>query len=698
MWLKPAFSAAILLSFLSSVGLPNTIRHSRRIETDDEQTVQVAVMPFRESEPKPGAPALGDEIAESVTNSLNEVKGLSVLPQEIIHQQALSGGAPDAMLKPADAMVVAKKLGADMLVVGSYKRSGNSLQLEWSIINVLTGQHQEDKGSSLKVDYQKGYVGMLHDLPERLRKNLKPNDASDNRPKSAQTAEDSASIEAHQLYGAGLAESKAGTEAGLASAKASFQSAVDKDPGFGAALAAKADAEVRLSKLKTRGGQTADAAQERADAVADALRAVKRAPYFGGAHWQMSRALSLSGDFVNAAMAARVAAQLWPASGSVYVDLSRALAKGAIKDGPELQHAMRMSPALVLGVEELPKVTVVNQGASPVQLTFASPPDRIAASVTVPAGGTKLVGLVAGTYTVTAIQGGGSKTETREFGKGTVYALDGQTLAAATPGQPNGQKPGQDDTFGKYLKAPTKRNPKTNSQMVYVWGGAFVMGEESQKDNKPHRVTLTTYWIAQTPVTVKEFRAFTEATDGYQLAFSRPFDWEKNKPSFGWLGDDHPMVNVNWYEARAYCKWAGGDLPTEAQWEHAARGLRYLTYPWGNTWEPARLQWSAHATAPVGLHSQGPQSGASPYGCYDMLGNVAQWCRDGYQADLTTLGDDPVGSGTSMVIRGRSWRENDVNSFAAASRYSFDAKTKAKFTPDYKQETVGFRFVCPDSQ
>ena len=130
-------------------------------------------------------------------------------------------------------------------------------------------------------------------------------------------------------------------------------------------------------------------------------------------------------------------------------------------------------------------------------------------------------------------------------------------------------------------------------------------------------------------------------------------------PSWGWK-DDHPIVNVNWDDAQAYCAWAGVKLPTEQQWEKAARGTEGRKYPWGNEWDATKCanatnHYTSHTegTAPVGSYPQG----ASPYGVLDMAGNVCQWCEDNY--DTTT---------DRRVIRGGSWSWRNTDYFRASNR------------------------------
>ena len=219
--------------------------------------------------------------------------------------------------------------------------------------------------------------------------------------------------------------------------------------------------------------------------------------------------------------------------------------------------------------------------------------------------------------------------------------------------------------------------------MILIPAGDFIMGGTANRDEKPQRlVYLDSYMMGRTPVTVREFKAFCIQT-GFDFSIVE-------MPSWGWM-DDHPIVNVNWYEARAFCKWAGGDLPTEAQWEKAARGTDGREYPWGDDFDPEFLQCStaqsgvSNSTERVGNFS----SGASPYGCLDMAGNVREWCLDRYSERYSARAKrNSTGprSGPDRIMRGGSWDLTRSELFRCANRFN-------NF-PEYCQDTDGFRLAC----
>ncbi len=223
--------------------------------------------------------------------------------------------------------------------------------------------------------------------------------------------------------------------------------------------------------------------------------------------------------------------------------------------------------------------------------------------------------------------------------------------------------------------------------MVYVPAGEFLMGsgeedKAADDDEKPqHTLYLPAYFMDRTPVTNAQFRRFMAAggyaNEAYWPEAIAAGRWKEGKYIYSgeqyteprywndakWNGDEQPVVGVSWYEALAYARWAGKRLPTEAEWEKAARGTDGRLYPWGSEWDETRAntkEAGLKQTTPVGQYS--PQ-GDSPYGAADTVGNVWEWCstRSGYAYPYTPddgredlSGGDDVG----RVLRGGSWYDD----------------------------------------
>ncbi|MCX6380357.1 MAG: formylglycine-generating enzyme family protein [Armatimonadetes bacterium] len=208
----------------------------------------------------------------------------------------------------------------------------------------------------------------------------------------------------------------------------------------------------------------------------------------------------------------------------------------------------------------------------------------------------------------------------------------------------------------------TKKNPKDGAEMVLIPAGKFLMGDDDIEDNPRHTVELSAYYIYKDVVTVGQYEAYCKAT-GAKMPFAPNFD-------ANWSKKDHPIVNVTWAEARTYAKWAGGDLPSEAQWERAARGTDGRKYPWGDEFDKSKV-WDylseSVGTGPVGVR------GITQEGLSDMSGNVWQWCLDGYDKDYwggnSSHVVNPVNVTVRMerVLRGGSWSDNNPDSFRCAA-------------------------------
>jgi serine/threonine-protein kinase len=198
-------------------------------------------------------------------------------------------------------------------------------------------------------------------------------------------------------------------------------------------------------------------------------------------------------------------------------------------------------------------------------------------------------------------------------------------------------------------------------EYIHIPAGEFWMGHPRDSDAPRRQVYLNGFYISRYPVTNAEFHAFVEE------AFYMPPQHWRNDVYTAWEAD-HPVTYVSWHDAVAYCRWAGGRLPTEAEWEKAARGTDERRYPWGNTFDPQRCnsrEGGKSAATPVGKYSP---AGDSPYGGGDMAGNVWEWVLDWYAPayGAPATGEpsfirSPAGpaTGKAKVIRGGSYNNKE---------------------------------------
>ena len=220
--------------------------------------------------------------------------------------------------------------------------------------------------------------------------------------------------------------------------------------------------------------------------------------------------------------------------------------------------------------------------------------------------------------------------------------------------------------------------------IVLVPAGEFTMGSPARDaDEQPaHRVFVDAFSMDKYEVTVGQYAAFLQAK-----GVDPPSDWKTmNQPAH----QKRPVANVEWAEAAGYCTWAGKRLPTEAEWEKAARGTDGRLYPWGND-PPTPLRanygktdWNNHGVlVPVGTL----EDGKSPYGIYDMAGNVWEWVSDWYDNDYykTSPQQNPTGppTGGFKVIRGGSWNSNPRN-LRSADRYWDPPSFRSLYFPGFR--------------
>ena len=257
--------------------------------------------------------------------------------------------------------------------------------------------------------------------------------------------------------------------------------------------------------------------------------------------------------------------------------------------------------------------------------------------------------------------------------------------------------------------APRRTSPDAGAvtndgcEMVLVPAGTFIMGSPRGKgagDERPQReVHVDALLLDMYEVTNAQFQRFIEAggyrerrcwsAEGWawriQEKVTEPRYWSSGEHNCGPRYPRHPVVGVSWYEAEAYARWAGKRLPTEAEWEKAARGTDGRTYPWGNeepTCDRANYRACGGQTKPVGSCV----SGVSPYGAHDMAGNVWEWCADWYGADYYghSSATNPPGpsSGSSRVLRGGGWNNDPIELRCAYRNYG---------DPVFRYGSIGFR-------
>lgn len=234
---------------------------------------------------------------------------------------------------------------------------------------------------------------------------------------------------------------------------------------------------------------------------------------------------------------------------------------------------------------------------------------------------------------------------------------------------------------------------QTLKAQVSVPAGIFIMGTDNTRtneENQPaHEVHTAAFLMDKYPVTNAQYARFVA-----DASYRPPLSWNKGKITKG--QEMHPVTMVSWYNARDYCAWAGKRLPTEAEWEKAARGTDGRRWPWGENMDSSRLNtyYSVGHTTDVTAYPQG----ASPYGAMDMSGNVFEWVFDEFSpypgskvareafkpsaSDIANSGSESVERGIFRVLRGGSWKSDPFSSAVYHRNYSL---------PNLASDFFGFR-------
>ena len=221
---------------------------------------------------------------------------------------------------------------------------------------------------------------------------------------------------------------------------------------------------------------------------------------------------------------------------------------------------------------------------------------------------------------------------------------------------------------------------KDQVEMVLIPAGRFQMGDadlypeanleiEGQSGEKPprpvHPVELDAFYIDVHEVTVGQYKTFAAATGRTVRTSGQGVELSRLAPT-----DQHPIIFVTWYEAEAYAEWAGKRIPTEAEWEYAARGgLEGKRYPWGDEIDNTKANYASN----VGTTTVAGSYPANGYGLYDVTGNVYEWCQDWYSNEQKY-----------RVLRGGSWN---------LSTLFLHVTSRINYVPSFRHSYLGFRCV-----
>ncbi len=246
---------------------------------------------------------------------------------------------------------------------------------------------------------------------------------------------------------------------------------------------------------------------------------------------------------------------------------------------------------------------------------------------------------------------------------------------------------------------PAYRNLVDGYEMGLVPAGKALFGSReddarASRDERPQiELSLPAYYLGTYCVTNAQYAEFLNAvrpepsdldtwidvySGGHVVARGAGYGVD-GEERYG----DHPVVEVSWFGAKAYCDWAGLRLPSEREWEKAARGPKGLVYPWGNEWDPSKCRWDGNREDETTCRVWDYPDGRSPYGMYNMSGNVWEWTTDWYKV-YSVLDLTPPTKGSAKTCRGGSYGLDDPRALRAAYRSDFTG-------PLPKYDFLGFR-------
>jgi len=360
-------------------------------------SVNLVVVPFRQTVGSAETVNLGQGIADSLTNALKSISTLSVADVDVLYKASNDEHIEEIAAKDDGAIRLGQELGLAMLVVGSYQVVGDQLIINARILNVAENGVLPNSAISLSGRFPSEYSSLLAQLNSKILASLRvqPTLAE---TKNLKAGSSSSSGDALAAYNQGLAKMRQGTISSLQEAVTSFDRCLAADPGYALAYVAKAEAQTQLADLKKSRGE--DDTALRQQAVSDAQMGVVKQPNLGRSHRALARAENGVGNYDQAAKAARRAVELSPDDAVARFDLSRAMNHGDLVFDRTLEQVFSNQPWITLLFDEFPKVIVRNNCGYPVTVSFTSSDAKQYPKVDIKPASAKVVALLAGSFQV----------------------------------------------------------------------------------------------------------------------------------------------------------------------------------------------------------------------------------------------------------------------------------------------------------
>ena len=424
-----------LASFLPLVSLvlANSLfsQTTRRVQPAEPPPVMaIGVVPFRSGLGQGDSSTdYGIGIADSITNSLKNLPSVSVLDLEVMGAAMKQNPDLDPIARDADAVKLGAELGLIAIVVGSYQQLGAQIRVDARVLNVTTGRPMTNEPISMNAAFPDGYFDLLSKLSVAITKALQVTPTPAEIRQIDRIVKSTISLSARQAYDKGVAALSRNTAESLREALRLFSEAIKRDPNFGLAYAGKSEAESRLLQMKEASSDISAT-----QAVSDAEESVKKTQGVGRAYRALANAREVTGEYAEAERAARDAIKAAPNDASSWLALARARGRGALsEDDDALERAFHLQPAISFIIAQCPRVTVVNNTAGELAVTFT--PNAATARqypiVKLQTATSRHIALLPGSFLVSAHCEDADLNENREFDPGSDYELKYEGTACA---------------------------------------------------------------------------------------------------------------------------------------------------------------------------------------------------------------------------------------------------------------------------